>query len=125
MGDPQSFAISFNAPTRALVTPLGGRHAHVVVDDEDLTVHYGAVFRATVPRSSVTSASPRTGRVTGYGAHGWRGTWLVNGSGRGLVALEIEPPARGWVAGFPVQLRELRLSVEDPDGFLAAVGPEA
>jgi hypothetical protein len=40
----------------------------------------------------------------------------------GIVTLEIQPPARAWVIGFPVRLRKLHISLEDPDGFLAAVG---
>ena len=46
---------------------------------------------------------PSDGRVWGWGAHGWRGTWLVNGSSSGLVRDRARPcrprPARPWIAG--------------------------
>ncbi len=53
------------------------------------------------------------------GAHGWRGRWLVNGAGDGLVVIDISPPARARVTGVPVRLRELTVSVEDPDALAA------
>ena len=33
--------------------------------------------------------------------HRWRGRWLVNGAAGPLVAIEIDPPARARVLGFP------------------------
>lgn len=58
----------------------------------------------------------------GWGAHGWRGRWLVNGSSKGIVVLEIDPVARGRVLGFPVRVRDLALSLEDPEGLCEALG---
>ena len=55
--------------------------------------------------------------MTGWGAHGWRGEWLVNGSSSGIVRIELEPPGRAKVCGVPVELRVLRVSVEDPAGL--------
>jgi len=49
------------------------------------------------------------------GVDGWRGRWLVKGSSSGLVRLEIEPEVQAWVAGIPVRLRTLRLSLVAPD----------
>ena len=60
--------------------------------------------------------------VGGTGVHGWAGKWLVNGSTKGLVIMDIDPPARGYVLGFPVRLRQLAVSTADPEGFLAAIG---
>jgi hypothetical protein len=59
------------------------------------------------------------GRVTGWGVHGWRGTWLVNGSADGLVRLDIDPPVKARTAMVPVRLRTLRVSLADPTAFLA------
>jgi hypothetical protein len=56
------------------------------------------------------------------GVHGLAGRWLVNGSSRGLVAVTIEPPARAFVVGFPVRLRVVTVSVEDPEGLIAYCG---
>jgi hypothetical protein len=53
--------------------------------------------------------------------HGFAGRWLVNGSGDGIVSLELRPAQRAWVMGFPVRLRTLLVSVQDPAGLVAAL----
>jgi hypothetical protein len=40
----------------------------------------------------------------------------------GIVTIEIEPPCRALATGFPVKLRKLQVSVEDPSGLVAAIG---
>ena len=107
---------------RWLAAPLGGWNAAVVVDDEAVAVHYGVGFRGRVARSAVRSVSRYHGRVYSWGAHGWRGRWLVNGSSHGIVVLGIEPQQPARVLGFPVRLRELAVSVDDPEGLVAALG---
>ena len=118
-----NFAMSYDERLRPLFVPmgLGPRHAQISIDGEILRVRMGWGFRATMALSSVRGAEPDVGRVSGWGAHGWNGVWLVNGSSQGLVRLEIEPAARGWVSGIPVRLRVLRLSLEEPDAFLRAL----
>jgi hypothetical protein len=39
--------------------------------------------------------------------------------------MTIEPVGRASCLGFPIKLRGLTLSLEDPDGFIAAVRPTA
>ena len=51
--------------------------------------------------------------------------WLVNGSSSGIVRIEIEPPARARVIGFRIRLQALRVALEDPTAFRAALGPTA
>lgn len=102
------------------LAPTGSRY--VELDDDRLRVRMGATFRADVPRSAVRAVGPDTGAVTGYGAHGWAGRWLVNTSDRGLVRLQVEPRGRGQLLGVPVTLRVLRLSLARPEAFLAALG---
>ncbi|HEX4984197.1 MAG TPA: hypothetical protein VFV63_21010, partial [Ilumatobacteraceae bacterium] len=75
-------------------------------------------------RPAIRSVKPWTGRVWGWGVHGWRGRWLVNGSSHGIVVVGIDPPAKARVLGVPVRLRELAISLEDPAGFAAAIGFE-
>ena len=59
----------------------------------------------------------------GWGAHGWRGRWLVNGSSAGIVQLDLEPRQRAWLLSiWPLTLRVLYVSLDDPHGFLAAIG---
>jgi hypothetical protein len=81
----------------------------------------GWAFHADIPLASVAGSRRYRGLVGGIGVHGWRGRWLVNGAATGLVDLDIEPPARGYVLGVPVRLRLLRLSLERPDDFLTAL----
>ena len=100
----------------------GRRFSRVVVGPTDVDVQLGIAFRGTIPRSSIRAARDRSGRVWGWGAHGWGGRWLVNGSSHGIVVLDIDPTGGGRVLGFPVTVRELALSLEDPDGFCAALG---
>lgn len=120
--DAQRFPIRFSRVNRLMValgiTPRG---SYVDVTPTELVVCLGWAFRARIPRSSVRSVAPDAARVTGWGAHGWRGVWLVNGSSKGIVRVEIEPAAKATCSGVPVKLRTLRVSLVDPDDFQAAM----
>jgi hypothetical protein len=100
---------------------LGPRHSEVRVENGTLHVRMGWGFNADVPLSAITDAKPNTDRVFAWGAHGWRGRWLVNGSSKGIVELTIDPPARAHVMGVPIKLRTLYVSVTDPDALIAEV----
>ena len=72
-------------------------------------------FSGRAPPGSVTSARVLTETVSlSRGVHGWRGDWLVNGAGDGLVEIRFDPPMRAHVLGFPVRVRRLRIAVDDP-----------
>ena len=116
-------AISYGAITPLLnVTGLPQRRAWVEVDGDEVRVRMSWGFSADIPRSAVRSVRPWSGRrPLSIGVHGWRGRWLVNGSRDGLVVVEIDPPQRARVAGVPVSLRELIVSVEHPDALVAAL----
>jgi len=94
---------------------------YVELDDEVLEVRLGWAFRLTVARETVVAALPDRGRIGGIGAHGWAGTWLVNTTSKGLVRLELDPPGRATVGGVPVTVRVLRVSLAEPEAFLATV----
>jgi hypothetical protein len=113
------FPIRFTGANKAM-TAIGMTRAtsYVDVDDDDLRVRMGWGFRLAAPRSSVRRAVPDTDPVYGWGAHGWRGVWLVNGSSSGIVRVELDPPGRGRTLGVPVRVRVLRVAVEDPDGLI-------
>ena len=123
-GSATRFPIRFTGANKgmALLGIIPSR-CYVEVDDQEMRVRMTWAFRATVPRSSVRSAALDHEPVMGWGAHGWRGRWLVNGSSSGIVRVEIDPPDLGLVMGWPVKLRVLRVSVDDPDGFIAALTP--
>jgi hypothetical protein len=93
----------------------------------DLTIVFCCgTFVLDVPRASVRGAarSPRETRGT-IGVHSKGGSWLVNGSYDGLVAITIDPPIRTDRRASSLFLRmevnELVVSLVDPDGFIAAV----
>lgn len=104
--------------TVLLVSP---RSAWVALDESALRVRFGVGFRATIALSSVTPSTSDRRPILGWGVHGFAGRWLVNTSSRGIVALDIAPAARGFVLGFPVRLRHLRLSLAEPALFLRAL----
>ncbi|MDP2711202.1 MAG: hypothetical protein Q8O56_08275 [Solirubrobacteraceae bacterium] len=90
------------------------------VDPVRVRVRMSWGFRADVPRSSIRSAR-HAGSALSIGVHGWGGRWLVNGASGPLVALAIDPPARARTLGVPLRLRELTVSVDDPDAVIAAL----
>jgi hypothetical protein len=113
------FPIRFTGANRAMVlVGIVPRRCFVEVTEDSLRVRMAWAFAATVPRSSVRSAAPDHGRVMGWGVHGWRGSWLVNGSSSGIVRVEIDPPGLARLLAWPVRLRVLRVAVDDPDGFI-------
>jgi hypothetical protein len=122
----ERFPILFKGPNRAMVllgiTPAG---SWVEVDERGLRVRMSWAFGLRAPIEHVRDAAPYGDRVWSWGAHGWRGRWLVNGSSSRIVLVELSPPARGHVCGFPIRVRELLVSVVDPDGLLAALAPSA
>ena len=79
-----------------------------------------AGFRCRFPRSAIARVTETAGPVLSRGVHGFGGRWLVNGSAKGLLTIDLVPRQRGRVMGFPVGLRRLIVSVEAPE-ILAAV----
>jgi hypothetical protein len=117
------FPIRFGRANAILMGALGmGRgRSYVEVDGDAVRVRMGWAFRADVPRSSITEARRERYVWWAYGVHGYRKRWFVNGSGHDIVALALDPLGRGRVLGVPVAIRELWVSVDDPDGLRAAV----
>ncbi|MDR3032507.1 MAG: hypothetical protein LBV78_05260 [Kitasatospora sp.] len=98
----------------------------VEVDADEIRVRMGS-FKLDIPRASVRSvkrSQARVGRTNGV--HARRGQWLVNGSAEGLVEIAISPPCRPYPSidtmfGLgPSRVDSLIVSLEDPDGFIAA-----
>ncbi len=99
---------------------LGPRSSGVTVDDSSVTVRMGWAFTATIPRASIVQAqADGVPWLFGIGVHtNLRGRWVVNGAPDHIVTLEISPPAPGRALGFPIQLRRLDVSLDDPAGLL-------
>ncbi|WP_068187271.1 hypothetical protein [Mycobacterium sp. UM_CSW] len=104
----------------AAAVGLGPRHSEIRLDAGVLHVKMGWAFEADIPLASITKAEPASERVFAWGVHYSAGRWLVNGSGKGLVALTIEPPVQAKVWVRSVTLRSLWVSVTDPDALIAA-----
>ena len=123
-------AISYSRPMRILMTIVGcpPRWSRVVTGDDEVEVRMSWAFRARFPRSAVTAVHEwpaELRRPVSRGAHGWGGRWLVNGSGEGLVVITIDPPVPAHTIGFPIQLRELTVSVDDPAALVSDLQPAA
>lgn len=81
----------------------------------------GWSFEGRAPRASVASALVLEETVLSRGVHGWRGDWVVNGAGAGLAEVRFEPPMKAHVLAFPVRVRRLRVSLDDPAGLARAL----
>jgi hypothetical protein len=129
MAQPVRFPIRFSSANGILFRGLliSPSSAFVELDNAMVRVRLGWAFSTRIPRNLIRSAGPGKPpaiRLTA-GAHGWNGRWLVNGAPDGIVAMELTEPLRASVSGFPIRLRHLSVSLDDPDGFLAALGAPA
>lgn len=121
---PRRFAIRYDPWCGWLLglLGLGRRFSGVDVADGEVVIRMGWAFRLRFPISTVAAAERSGERVWGWGVHGWRRSWLVNGSSHGLVMVRIDPAPRGRVVLVPWTVDTVLLSVEDPDGLIAALG---
>ncbi len=121
--DPTRFPIRFDAAYGLLSSALMLRpsDSFVQIEGEQVYVRMGWAFRARFPRSAVSSTVPLDRRPLSRGVHGFGGRWLVNGSGDGILVVKLYPAQRAYVMGFPIRLRELAVSVDDPAALASAV----
>src|SRR5712692_4808620 len=95
--------------------------SYVEVGDSEVKFNFGFWSRQTVPRSEIASAAPRQWPVW-YGV-GWRsnlrGVVGLIGSYQGVVEVKLLTRTRAW-AVFPCD--RIAVSLEDPDGFIGALG---
>ena len=119
------FPIRFDPWFRLLSTvvflPPSGAYVDVENDRAEVRMSWG--FRVSFPIAAVARTSLLDRKPISRGVHGRKGRWLVNGSGQGIVVIDLEPEQNAQVLGFPVQLRQLMVSVEDPDGLRALLAP--
>jgi hypothetical protein len=119
----QRFPIRFDDWYRVLSTVvfLPPSNAYVLVEHDSVEVRMSWAFRARFPRSAVASATPAQMVVFSRGVHGFAGRWLINGSAEGLVNIDLAASQRGSVMGFPIRLRRLIVSVDDPAALVGAL----
>ncbi len=114
--------IRFDAPFAPLAAALGMGRARsgARITSAEVQVRMGRAFRAGIPLGDIRAAEKdERSLLGGWGVHGWAGRWLVNGSGSGIVRIDVSPDCRARVLGVPVRLSSLRMSLADPDAFLA------
>ena len=123
-GAVSHFPISFDGWYRVLSSIVGllPSASYLNVETEEVEVRMGWAFWSRFPRSAVVSASEMGRRPVSRGVHGFAGRWLVNGSGRGVVGIELNPRQRAYVLGFPVRLKLLMVSVAEPPVLVLALG---
>jgi hypothetical protein len=91
----------------------------VTITDDAFEVDAQWWFRMTAPRSAIASVTVEPARTISRGVHGWRGRWLVNGAGRPLVIVRFDVVQRGHSMAIPITVRELTLSISEPESFVA------
>jgi hypothetical protein len=90
---------------------------YIEVGDDDVECRMGWAFRARFPRSAVGKTTPLDAQPLSRGVHGFAGRWLVNGAGDRILGIDLEPAQRARVLGIPVRLRQLLVSVDDPQAL--------
>jgi hypothetical protein len=100
---------------------LPARSAYVELDGTLVRVRLGWAFHASFNRNRIESAERTPDVLMTAGAHGWRGRWLVNGASGPIVTIRLRDPASAFALGFPTRLREIAVSVADPDALIAAL----
>ena len=110
---PIRFDDAYGAFSRMLL--LRPADSYVDVSDDAIEVRMAWAFRARFPRSCVRHVAPGANVRLTRGIHGWAGRWLVNGSGDGILTIDLAPTQRARVMGFPVKLKQLMVSVDEPE----------
>ena len=105
-GNTQHFKIRYSGPRRILNTVLGigPGVSGIEVGPDTVSVSVGWAFSASIPRAAIRSAE------------------LANGeAGSSVTSLAIDPATKARSIVFPVRLRRLIVSVEDPQGLITAL----
>ena len=119
--DSTRVPIRFDAWYRVLssVVLLSPSDSFIELSSDAVTVRMAWGFRTRFPTACVVRAARYDNAPISRGVHGFAGRWLVNGSVDRILAIDVEPHQRAWVMGVPVKLRQLLVSVDDPEGVAA------
>ena len=85
------------------------------VEGNTVTIEMGWAFHCTIAREAICRVKQENLKPLSRGVHGFAGQWLINGSAHNILAITLSPPQQGYVCGFPVRLKKLWLSLEEPD----------
>jgi hypothetical protein len=96
-------------------------NSFVAVNGQQVNVRMSWAFSSCFPRTAVVAVVIVETRPLSRGVHGFAGRWLVNGSADGILAIDLHPPQRAYVMGFPVRLRQLLVSVAEPEALAASL----
>lgn len=121
----RTFAVRYGRWSRPLLSLVGfgPRRATVQLSDTELLVHMGWGFHAVIPRRAILNVRQRGPVWYALGVHRpFRGRWIVNGSPHGMIALDLMPPVPARTLGIPITLKELDISLVEPEAFIAALG---
>jgi hypothetical protein len=117
--------ISFNQASKIIMGILGAGPSRSWVEARPDEV-YGQVSwvgNVSIPRDQIASVEKVDSIpwAMGFGVHGMRGTWALNGSSSGAVKITMREPARGKVMFVPIQPHTIYFSLETPDEFVSEV----
>lgn len=118
------FAIAVSTAWKPLLLLLGvtGSRAYAELGPDALSIRFGW-YRARIPREQIV----RVGMThwDWWRGIGWRSdlrrTIALIGRSGPVAYLGIAPPVPTRLAGIPIQLQNLYITVEDPEAFLAAL----
>jgi hypothetical protein len=121
--DTIRFPITFDPWYRWLSSALGllPSKSYVQIHGEQVEVRMGWAFRARFTRSDISSAEALDIRPLSRGVHWLGGIWLVNGAGRGILRIQLNPAQRAHTVGLPIRFREVLVSVSDAPRVAAAL----
>jgi hypothetical protein len=123
--DHLRFAIRIDPWWRPFLLPWGATPArsYVALERDAVRVRFG-FFGHRFPRERIVGARRIPGNFW-YGI-GWHTdffrTLTVNGSLGGQIELELAAPECFRLLGLPARCTRLRVSLEEPDAFLRALG---
>lgn len=111
---------------RPLLAPFGGTpgRSYVEVTASDVRFRFGWLFDVTVPRAEIVDVRPV--KWSWWLGIGWRivlplGAVGLIGSLRGVVAVRLRWPRWVRIGFIPWRCRVICVSLQDPDGFCAAL----
>ena len=121
--DVARFPISFDRWYGVFSSLLGlpPSTAYVEIGEAQVEVRMGWAFRSRFPRSAIASTSTLGIRPLSRGVHGFGDRWLVNGSAREILSIQLDPVQRAHLVGVPIRLRQLLVSITEESGVAAAL----